>query len=219
MSDWFSYRIQDYVPFSADAYFSLLARMNEAYWPLHLIMVAIGVTAVCLSLTDRNRIIGLMLAPAWCFVGVVFVMELYGQLNWGARYFAYAFLIQAVVLVIVSVSGVGCSPKPQCNSFSVFLGVLVAMIGLVFYPFLLLLAGFSWSESEVFGIHPDPTAVATLGIAMTCYRGIAKWVVSLIPVLWILQTGLTLQVLGSPLATILFGVLVIAFAGMVIKKR
>ena len=64
-------------------------------------------------------------------------------------------------------------------------------IGLVVYPVLPPLFGRPWSGAEVFGIAPDPTAIATLGFLLAG-RGRLLPVLVPIPLAWCLFSGLTL---------------------------
>jgi hypothetical protein len=46
------------------------------------------------------------------------------------------------------------------------LGWLLAITGVVLYPLAGLLAGRPWSQAEVFGTAPEPTALASLGLLL-----------------------------------------------------
>lgn len=70
----------------------------------------------------------------------------------------------------------------------------------------------------MFGIHADPTAVTTLGLVLIMLRGFGLWIAAIIPALWLVVSGLTLQVLDSTGAAVLFVVLVIALVGLVWKS-
>lgn len=50
-------------------------------------------------------------------------------------------------------------------------GLALTALGVPLYPLIGPLVGRDWSQAEVFGIHPDPTAVATLGVALLTLRG------------------------------------------------
>jgi hypothetical protein len=49
-------------------------------------------------------------------------------------------------------------------------------------------------------------------------RGFALWFAFIIPALWLVISGLTLQVLDSTGAAVLFGVLAVALVGLVWKS-
>jgi hypothetical protein len=59
------------------------------------------------------------------------------------------------------------------------------------------LLGHPWTQAEVFGIAPDPTAIATLGILLTA-NGRARWELLAIPVMRCVIRSLTLWSMGSP---------------------
>src|SRR5688500_9472693 len=58
------------------------------------------------------------------------------------------------------------------------------------------LLGRSWTQTEVFGIAPDPTAIATLGIVLAA-RGRVRWELLIIPLIWCAISGATLWTMGS----------------------
>jgi hypothetical protein len=72
---------------------------------------------------------------------------------------------------------------------------LIVAIGL--YPVIGPLAGRGWRQAEVFGIAPDPTAIATLGTILLA-PGRKAGRLMMIPVVWCLISGLTLWTMESP---------------------
>jgi hypothetical protein len=73
-------------------------------------------------------------------------------------------------------------------------------------PLLAPLQGRVWASSEIFGIAPDPTAIATLGFLLFA-RGKFLPLLLPIPVLWCLLSGMTLWTMSAlqawvPLATV-----------------
>jgi hypothetical protein len=73
------------------------------------------------------------------------------------------------------------------------------------------LQGRGWASSEVFGIAPDPTAIATLGLLLLA-RGRLLPLLLPIPVLWCLLSGVTLRTMGEPQAWALHAALALAAA-------
>jgi hypothetical protein len=51
-------------------------------------------------------------------------------------------------------------------------------------------------QLELFGLTPDPTAVATLG-ALVALRPRRRWLLMIVPVLWCVLTGLTLLAMSA----------------------
>ncbi|MGQ7260643.1 MFS transporter permease [Vreelandella sp. V005] len=222
MNEWTSYQLQDFIPFTADVYFRLLERMGETFWPLHLLTLPLGVATLVLALKHRTRLACLLPAPLWAFVAVAFFIQRYAELNWAGGYVGYAFIAQAVLLVVITLTGWGMDNAPRATHPPVAIGIAITLFGLILMPLIMQmlapLSGGSWYQAEVFGIHADPTAVTTLGLVLIMLRGFALWLAAIIPALWLVISGLTLQVLDSGGAAVLFVVLVIALVGLVWKS-
>lgn len=218
MNAWTSYRLQDFIPFTAEVYFRLLERMGETFWPLHLLTLALGATTLVLALRHRTRLACLLPAPLWAFVAVAFFFQRYAELNWAGGYVGYAFIAQAGLLVVMALTGWSMDNASRATNPPVAIGIAIALYGLIIMPLMAPLSGGSWFQAEVFGIHADPTAVTTLGLVLIILRGFTLWIAVIIPALWLLISGLTLQVLGSTGATTLFAVMVIALVGVVWKS-
>lgn len=217
MNGWSSYALQDFIPFTADIYFRLLERMNETFWPLHLLTFALGVAAVLLAFKNRGRLACLFISPVWGFVAFAFFIQRYAELNWAGGYIGYFFFAQAILFILIALT-----TKRLDNAFwkkpSVVIGIAIALVGLIGWPFIAPLTGGSWSQAEFFGIHADPTAMVTFGLALILLRGWGLWLIALIPALWLLISGLTLWVLGAPTAIMIFIVLAIGLIGLVWKS-
>lgn len=215
MSNSLSYSLQDFIPFTAEIYFRLLERMNEAFWPLHLVTLVLGLVTVWLALKYRTRLTCLLIVPVWAFIAVAFFSRLYAELSWVGGYIAFSFLAQAMLLLLITLTGIGLDSKPR-SSLSAAIGILIALTGLIGLPITGFLTGGSWAQVEVFGIHPDPTAMTTLGLVVIMLRGWGMWLTSLIPTVWLLFSGLTLWGLGAVAASLLILVaLVTALIGLV----
>lgn len=217
MSGWTSYTLQDFIPFTADIYFRLLERISETFWPLHLLTLFLGVAALWLALKNRTRLAALLIAPVWVFVAIAFFIQRYAELNWAGGYIGYFFLAQAILLLLIAMTGIGLDNAIRKRP-SVVIGIVIVLVGLIGLPFIAPLIGGSWLKAEIFGIHPDPTAITTLGLALILIRGWSLWLIAIIPVLWLLISSLTLWVLGAPAAIVLFAVLAIGLISLVWKS-
>jgi hypothetical protein len=217
MSGWTSYTLQDFIPFTADIYFRLIERMSETFWPLHLLTLALGVATLWLALKNLTRLAALLIAPVWAFVAFAFFIQRYAELNWAGGYIGYFFLAQAILLLLIAMTGIGLDNAIRKRP-SVVIGIVIVLVGLIGLPFIAPLTGGSWLQAEVFGIHPDPTVITTLGLALILFRGWSLWLMAIIPVLWLLISGLTLWVLGEIAAIVVFAVLAIALLGLAWKS-
>lgn len=228
MNEWARYQLQDFIPFTADIYLRLLEHLGETFWPLHLLTLALGAATLVLALQQRTRLACLLPVPLWVFVAIVFFIQRYAALNWAGGYVGYAFIAQAVLLVLIALTGLGLDRAPRRSSPPVVIGTAIALFGLVGMPLVTPLTGGSWYQAEVFGIHADPTAITTLGLALILLRGLTLWAAAVIPALWVLISALTLQALhapdaiapsaAAPGAAALLAILAIALLGLVWKS-
>lgn len=93
-----------------------------------------------------------------------------------------------------------------------WIGAIIAAGALLLYSFGAVTLGAGATHAETYGLHPDPTAIATLGIVLIALRGAAAWLSLLIPYLWCLAATLTLVAVDAawawlPLATALLAAL------------
>ena len=218
MNEWASYQLQDFIPFTADVYFRLLERMGETFWPLHLLTLALGAASVVLALKGRLRLACLLHAPLWTFIGVAFFIQRYAELNWAGGYVGYAFIAQGVLMVWLALTGPDSDIAQSRTSPPVLIGTSIALFGLVILPLMAPLTGNGWYQAEVFGTHPDPTAITTLGLMLITLRGLALLISIIIPTLWLLISALTLHVLGASGSIALFAVLAAALLGLALMR-
>jgi hypothetical protein len=200
MSEWWSYRPEDFLLFSPRTYWRMFELQNEAYWPLPVLTLALGGIVTFLAARGGiNAIRGasVILALAWGFVGYTFLWHRYAGINWAIAYVAPAFALEALLLLLVAFgSRVAVGP----HRIIAWIGYLLLALATVGVP---LLHERERSTSEIFGIAPDPTVIATLGFLLLL-RGRLVWLLSPIPVLWCLFSGLTLLTMGEKQAWVLF---------------
>lgn len=187
MSEWWTYSLSDFLMFSSRSYYRLIENYNAAIWPAHLLALVAGVVVIGAIARPRRHmqaITALVLAAAWGWVGWAYHLQRYAEINTAAPYFAAAFAVQALLM--------GSMPsRPPAAPHRGAPGLVgVAVFA---YP-LLALARDSGAlrQAEVFGMAPDPTVAATLGVLLAWRAHPVMW---LIPVLWCLASGATLMTL------------------------
>jgi len=198
MSEWWTYRLGDLLMFSPQTYYRLFELYNTELWPAHLIAISIGIAILYLwhreSLTS-SRWIPAMLAACWLWVAWAFHWQRYAQINLAAEYFAFAFAAEALLLLWLGV----IRSRPLIESPSPLrrrLGLGIFLFALLIQPLLGILSGRSWLQAEVFGMAPDPTALATLGFLLLAPSR-TFWPLSIIPLLWCMATGASLWVMET----------------------
>ena len=219
MSEWWTYRPEDFLLFSPRVYWRMFELHNAALWPLQILALAAGAAIVLLVArwpTSSARWLALLLAVLWIFVGWSFLWGRYVEINWAIAYVAPAFAVEGVLFLV-------CGPLLNRLAFArrgLAGGTGCFMLATaIAFPLLAPLQGRGWASSEVFGIAPDPTAVATLGLLLLARGKPLPWLLP-IPVLWCLLSGMTLQTMGEPQAFAPYGVLaLVAAAGIRMAVR
>jgi len=187
MSEWWTYRLSDFLMFSPATYWRLVERYNRDVWPLQPMAIAAGAMFLWWAAARRpaaGRVVAAMLAPVWLWVGWAFHWQRYAPINWAAEYLAMAFALQALLLFAVALIAPDADtppggPLPRAG------GLALAVIGLVGYPLIALAAGRSWSQSEVFAVMPGPTAMTSVGLLLLAGAPRRRWL-AVIPALALL---------------------------------
>jgi hypothetical protein len=199
MSEWWTYRPADLLMFSAQTYYRLLELYNRAVWPLHLAAAACGAALLACVVRDgpaAGRLAAALLALCWLWVGWAFHLERYATINLAGGYLAAGFAAQAALLLWSAVRArLVLAPL---RGHAVRVGHVVLLLALAGYPLLAVAGGRPWRQMEAFGLAPDPTAVATLGVLLLAES--APWWLWPLPLLWCAVGSATLALLHAPLA-------------------
>src|SRR5882672_10343691 len=194
MSEWWSYSPGSFLLFSPRTYYRLFALYNEAVWPLQIVALALGLAILGLILRGpawRGRAVAAILAACWLFVAWAYLLERYDSINFAARYFAVGFALQAALLAWTGV--VRDRLRFDLRGIAARSGIAVIVYALAIHPLIAPLTGHPWTQAEIFGLAPDPTAIATLGVLLAAAPTRAHLlVVSLLflPLLWCAVSGL-----------------------------
>ena len=203
MSEWWTYRLFDFLLFSPDTYYRLFALYNAAVWPLQIAGIAAGLAILALIVRRppwAGRAIGVLLAICWAWVAGGYFASRYATINWAATYFASAFAFEALLLIASLIVARRLS-FAKASSLCRKAGLALLAFALFLQPLIGPLAGRNWTEIELFGVAPDPTVLATLGVLLAADR--IRWELLVIPLLWCLISGATLWAMAAPDALLL----------------
>lgn len=199
MSEWWTYGPRDLLLFSSRTYYRLFELYNDAWWPLHLLALALGVAMLALGRRGGDgagRALAVILALCWLWVGWMFHAQRYAGINPAAVYFAGAFVVQALLLLWLGALRGKFAPA-RASALRQRAGLGLLLFALLAIPLIGPLLGRGWAQAEVFGMAPDPTALATLGVLLFAGVRPVGWLFP-IPVVWCLISGTTLWAMGSP---------------------
>lgn len=146
---------------------------------LVVIILTYVLAIIALFMTYRkndysNRFISLTLTFLWFWVGLVFGILVFGPVPTvmaGIEYpgiwylFGGIFAIHGIILLYFGVikGTVSYTWKPDSRHY---IGLLLILYGLVFYPLVGILTGRVFLEYPIFGIAPCPVSVFTLGLLL-----------------------------------------------------
>lgn len=214
---WLSYGLSDLLMFSPRTFYRLIEGYNAEWWPLHLAGLAIGLLLLVSAVRQQAAMarIGVgLLALWWAWLAWAFFHQRYATINWAADYVALAFAAQA--LVLAAFSAWPGSNRGWSGGTARHIGVGLLGFGVLVQPVLHTHSADSLHRAEVFGIMPDPTVVATLGMLLLA-QGRTGWSM-IIPVAWCLASGATAWTLGQPGFWLMPTAAAVACAGRVLQR-
>lgn len=178
MTEWWTYGLPDFLMFSPQAYWRLVARYNAAWWPGQVLGVLASFAVIALLRRPHvsPRAVLLLLALAWAWVGWAFHWQRYSEIFLAAPGAGTACFVQAALLAIAA------ALPAQGERRAAGAPAWVLAIAACAWPLLAPLTGHAWSEAEVFGFMPEPTALLTLA-ALAAWRGHVPWRRALLAVL------------------------------------
>lgn len=204
MIEWWTYTLSDFLMFAPRTYWRLVELHNAALWPAQVTALLAGAVAL-LSLWRgvAAPAVCVLLALLWAWVGWAFLAQRYAAINWAAEGFAVAFFAEATLWLVAA--GVGwrattVNAEPG-TSLPRRAGLLLWLVALAGYPLLAPLAGRPWTQAELFGVMPDPTALATLGSLLLWHHGHLPRVwragLAIVPLGWCVIGGATLLAMNE----------------------
>lgn len=216
MSEWWTYSLSSFLLFSARTYYRLFELYNADVWPLQIAGLALGVAIIVLiwrAPAWSGRAVATILLTCWLFVAWAYLLERYDSINFAARYYAIGFVLQAALLAWTGV--IRDRLRFDLHDATARIGLALIVYALAVHPLIPLFTGRPWMQAEIFGLAPDPTTIATLGVLLTADR--PRWHLLALPLLWSAISGLTLWTMEQPEAPI--SVVIIASAAITALKR
>ena len=173
------------LPFTRDQFIGVFQAYHDAIGgaPLLLIATALGILALAYSEWRwRHRVIGAMLAALWLWSGAIYHWGFFTAINPAARIFGAAFVVQAVIVLVVGSMHGRWRFDPR-SSETASLGWLLIVYALIVYPALGWIGGHGYPRGPSFGA-PCPITIFFLGMVLWSNRIPVAVVVA--PVVWAL---------------------------------
>ena len=114
------------MPFTVEQFFEVFRRYNEAVWPAQVVAVVDAFIAAGAALRGgrrANKLIAIVLAALWFWMGAVYHLQFFRQVNPAAVIFGVTFLIQAALFIWLGVAHDRLTFDPRLDVAAVQLGV------------------------------------------------------------------------------------------------
>ena len=219
------------LPYSLEAWFSLIARMNADLAVFVVIALLLGLFVLALTwwptLADHknpaaiDRRVGLALAAGWIAAGAVFHGQYLEPMFFGAPWLMALFIVQGLLLATVAfvhpLAGNG-AVTPM-----VWLGRALMAYGLLGMPLVDLLLGPGWPAFRMVGLTPEAMTVFTCGWLLTRQPDWRLPLTALLPAAAGAWAGYQALALDWPIDWLVtlaaVGVLLAALAGLLTRAR
>jgi hypothetical protein len=172
------------LPFSLTDFLNVFKDYNQSVFPLQIVFYLAAFLCVYLLFTgnqNTTRIISITLAFLWLWMGVVYHIIFFSEINKAAYIFGGLFILQGIMF-----AGCGLIRKKlsfeYTKSTANIAGIILIAYALIVYPVLGYNLGHSYPYSPTFGL-PCPTTIFTLGILLFANKKIPMHLL-VIPLLW-----------------------------------
>lgn len=182
--------------------------MQTAFYLLALTVILLSIKRI----VRADKIINVILSFFWLWMGIVYHLRYFAQVNKAAYLFGGFFILQGLLFFYQGVLKNKWSYKFRFDKFG-WVGALLITFALLIYPFLGYTFGHIYPASPTFGL-PCPTTIFTFGILMWVDKRTSLSIL-IIPFIWsiisffaALQLGIR-EDTGLPIAGVL-GITMIA---------
>ena len=153
-------------------------------FPMQIVFYLLGLTVILLSIkkiAHADRIINAILSFFWLWMGIVYHILYFAQINKAAYLFGGIFILQGLLFLYQGVLNDKLSYKFSFSKMG-WTGALLLTFSLIIYPFIGYLSGHIYPTSPTFGL-PCPTTIFSFGILMWFDKKIPLSIL-VIPFIW-----------------------------------
>jgi hypothetical protein len=172
------------LPFTVEQFLSVFKTYNESIFPLQIVFYLIAFSSVYLlfkPIKNNGKIVSAILSFFWLWIGVIYHLMFFTEINKAAYLFGILFIIQGLLFLLNGVIKDNITYEYRNTVFNNF-GIIFIAYGLIVYPILGHLLGHRYPYSPTFGL-PCPTAIFTFGVLLFINKKISVLII-IIPLLW-----------------------------------
>lgn len=174
------------IPFSVEQFLGLFGTYNNTLWPAQIVLNMLALAAIVVLIKgtrSSDLVIFTILGLLWVWMGLVYHILFFSNINPAAYLFGFLFLLQGFIFFYFGVVKRNFGLKPRTD-FHGWLGFTLVAYALMIYPLLGYSLGHVYPNAPTFGV-PCPTTIFTFGVL--CFS-VARlpWYSLIIPFLWAL---------------------------------
>jgi hypothetical protein len=174
-------------PFTAEQFFEVFRRYNEAVWPAQIALILVAALIVFAAYRANVRrswrwaqVAIVLLAALWLWTGIVYHKHYFATLTIVGQTFGSFFIAEAGLLLIVAWRD--GSSFDRASRSAAIAGATIVVYALLLYPAIAMLLGQRYPALPTFGA-PCPLTLFTFGIFCLLPASIPRFAIA-IPVLW-----------------------------------
>ena len=172
------------MPFTVEQFLDILGKYNLAVWPRQWLFYLVVILTLILAVKKTSysdKVISGILSFFWLWMGVVYHLLFFSQINKGAYAFGALYIIQGLLFFYVGIIKNRLSFRFQSNTYTL-IGSLFIIYAVGLYPILGYFFGHIYPKSPTFGL-PCPTTIFTFGLLLWTEKAFPKYLL-VIPFIW-----------------------------------
>lgn len=173
------------LPFTIERFLDVFETYNLAIRPMQVVAYALGIAAIFFVVKKTSysdRLISGTLSFFWLWMGVVYHLIFFSEINNAAYIFGAFFIIQGILFFVAGILKPRLSFRFKPDIFSIT-GSMFILYAMIIYPIIGTLLGHGYPRSPSFGVAPCPATIFTFGLLLLTDRTVPKYVLW-IPLLW-----------------------------------
>jgi len=172
------------LPFSLTDFLNVFKSYNQSIFPLQIVFYFMAFLSVYFLFTGNknlNKIASITLSFLWLWMGIVYHIIFFSEINKTAYIFGGLFILQGIMF-----AGCGLIRKKLSFEFTKSalnnVGIILITYALIIYPVLGTFLGHAYPYSPTFGL-PCPTTIFTFGILLFANQKMPPHLL-IVPLLW-----------------------------------
>jgi len=172
------------MPFTVEQFLDILGKYNLAVWPRQWLFYLVVILTLILAVKKTSysdKVISGILSFFWSWMGVVYHLLFFSQINKAAYAFGALYIIQGLLFFYVGIIKNRLSFRFQLNTYTL-IGSLFIIYAVGLYPILGYIFGHIYPKSPTFGL-PCPTTIFTFALLLWTEKAFPKYLL-VIPFIW-----------------------------------